>query len=308
MRIIAEVGSNVKSLNDCLDSVKIAANCGADAVKFQFFTDEEMFGMYLGNRPVIDESWLVPAKETADKYGIEFMCTFFSPERLLRHAELINTIKIASSDLGYEELLATAKGLNKPVIISSGGHSLADVDRSVHALKGADVTVLYCESSYPAYATDFRKISDLAKICKNIGLSDHSKEVFSIPLMAKGMGLKVIEKHVNFMGYGDTPDAPHSLSTDDFKRMVRAIKGEDEVTLRSLEEADMVVMHNRRLIVSKPINRGDAFLYGENFGAFRSIKKDVNGLSPYLHYKINGKRSARDLMPGDSIGPGEVYL
>lgn len=310
MKIIAEVGSNVKTIDDCIKSISLAKSCGAHAVKFQYFTDEEMFGFDCGNKPIIDVSWLPTLKEKADACGIEFMCTFFSPESLKQHADLIDTVKIASSDMMYTELLLVAKSLKKQILLSTGGHSLTDVRKIVGALGECDLILLYCESVYPARRTNLDKLSLLKSVHKRVGVSDHSIDVYGVPYSSKHYGALVLEKHVNFCGYDDTPDAPHSLTADEFKDMVDYINEGDKINaiLRSPDENHMVLRHNRRLIAIEDINFGETFKYGVNYGCFRSLKDDDNGLSPYYYAKMNGRKSIRDIKKGDSIGYREFQL
>jgi sialic acid synthase SpsE len=71
------------------------------------------------------------------------------------------------------------------------------------------------------------------------------------------------------------------------------------------EEKDMLLRHNRRLIAINPIKKGEFFVDGKNFGAYRSLKDDTHGLSGFESGFVNGKEAAKDMAVGDTIGPGD---
>lgn len=309
MKTIAEIGSNLRVIHDVYAAITIAKSSGADIIKFQSFTDKEMFGADHGGNQIFKDEWLKPAFDKAESVGIEFCCTFFSPEKLENYLPLLNTIKIASSDMLYTDILDVAKASGKKILLSTGGHSSIDVKRAVQYLKGTDLVLLYCEAVYPARCTDMRKLNILKEIHPVVGFSDHSLEIYTNPLLAKEMGCEYLEKHANFSTYRNTPDAGHSLNPREFKLMVDAIKGVDkEILLKSYEEREMTTRHIRRLIATRPIARGSKFKYKENYGQYRSITDDTNGYPGYAWKGVNGRIAKRDISAGESIGPGEVSL
>lgn len=299
MKIIAEIGSNVKSLEDCRKSIEMAAEAGADAVKFQHFTDYDMFGFNLGNTPSIAEDMIPTLKSQADKCGVEFSCTFFSPEKLRRNSGMLDFIKIASSDMLYEEMLQQAKDLKKMVLLSTGGHDYHEIKEAVKLLDKRRLILMYCESEYPAKETDLDKLLVLEKIHKKLGVSDHSLDIYQTPVLARDRGALYLEKHVNFLDYQDTPDAPHSLTRKQFADMVKKIEGKKRIHLLSPGEHEMISLHNRRCVASKGIIEGEKLEYGVNFGYYRSIIPEVN---PILSIKdVEGKTAKRPIKQGQSI-------
>lgn len=305
MFIIAEIGSNWSTFEDCKSSIAHAKAAGADAIKFQLFSSHELYGSDI--RPLstcLPREWVPKLWELARASEIEFMCTPFSPDGIEFLDPFVARHKIASSDLCHTEMLIAAAKTEKPIILSTGGHGIKDVEYALDVLQGyKQITLLYCESNYPAYHTDLRKLDLLRVQCYPLGLSDHSREITSIPLSAKEAGCTVLEKHVNFVGVSG-PDAPHSLSGTEFKDMVRALRGEKEtLDLLSPYESDMVTMHNRRCIATKDIRAGEKLYYDGNFGLYRSTKHDTTALHPALAAGINGKISKIDIKKGDGIGP-----
>jgi sialic acid synthase SpsE len=232
------------------------------------------------------------------------MCTVFSPEMLIYLLPMIDTIKIASSDMEYMEMIDIAIKSEKDLYLSTGGHNQAEIQRMVNYIGVTNdyMTLFYCESEYPTFKTDFRKLSlDPFLTYERIGLSDHSKEVYSTIIEARDYGISVIEKHVNFCHYKDTADAGHSLGFTDFELMIKAIRGEYPKDMLSPGEREMRLRHNRRLVVLKYIKAGEYFAYGKNFGCYRSLVDSLDHTSPFNYDKIDSTKSLRDYKPGDII-------
>lgn len=305
--IVAEVGSNWSSLIDCLDSIGMAKNCGADAIKYQLFTRECLYGY--GNPEVrlyeLDPAWLPKLKAEADHHGIEFMCTAFSPEGVDLVDPYIKRHKIASAELSHAPLLERVRGKNKPVLLSTGGSSLTDVNLALNML-GENTTLLYCVSAYPAKDINLYGIDLLRNTFpRRVGYSCHSADIATSVSAVHYHQAVVIEKHFKLRADMDTPDSQHSLCPQKFKKMVKMIRGNpcDHVTFPSHQEEDMLFFHNRRLIVTKPIKCGEMFKYDDNFGVYRSLSKDVHAITGFAYGQITGKFATKDLSPGDPIGP-----
>lgn len=304
--IIAEVGSNFTSLRDCLDSISLAANCGADAVKFQYFCEQEMYG-YGSNVSKLPEVWLEKLAEKAEACMIELMVTAFSPEGLAKIDPYVVRHKIASSDLCYKELLLAAGETGKELILSTGGHSLSDIGIALKHCDPKKVTLLYCESSYPSYDVDFRKLHMLEQFELPLGFSDHTKQVYMPAILNAISPLSVVEKHVNFTEAGGD-DAYHSIDTDDFKMLVGSLRGDTCESLISGDEADMITKHNRRLVAIKDIAQGDALEYDRNYGPYRSKVDDAHGMHPMMSERVTGMVASRDIAKGEGIGPGDLII
>jgi N-acetylneuraminate synthase len=333
--IIAEVGSNWKTKEDCLNSIHLAKACGADAVKFQLFDEKALYGFdvdavrlkeyqqtvggYQFNtvdshdlKPMREASmpveWLPALKSKADAVGIEFMCTAFSPELYDVVDPFVNIHKVASAELSHIRILEKLRALGKPVILSTGASGQADITMALAALGKETPTVLmYCVAAYPAREVNLDNINLLKSTFNTLtGYSDHTTDVFEIPQRAIKSGACVIEKHVNFVE-ADGPDAPHSLSTDEFRRMVSVVRGGIQASIGSIrEEKGMVLRHNRRIIATRDLSVGDTLTEGTNFGIYRSLKDDTNAAHPFMINQMNGKAVKRAIKAGDGIAPGDV--
>lgn len=225
MQVIAEIGSNHKSKDDCAKSIRLAARFGADVVKFQIFGGFDLYGPnYVGDLGLWPDLDLLALE--AKYHDIELMVTAFSPNGYEEVNKYVRRHKIASSEITDLDILDRVNRFKKPVIVSTGGATEAEIETALAKLKDCPVTLLYCVVDYPAKIVDFRHMVELSKTYGlPVGYSDHTIDVINIPDLAKKNGATIIEKHVNFCGYTDTPDAGHSLNLEEFGIMVRALKG-----------------------------------------------------------------------------------
>lgn len=313
--IVAEIGSNWSNLEDCLQSIRLAKVAGADAVKFQLFNRKALYGMGDQYRPLprdceevcLNPKWLPQLKEEANRVEIEFMCSAFSPEFAEIVNPYVNIHKIASAEMNHVRLLQKTASFNKPIFLSVGASTIADITQSLSYLKGQDITLMYCVASYPAKDINPDNIQSMANTFKlPIGYSDHSTDIRIIPKLMVDRGAVVIEKHANFTD-AKGADSPHSLNFEEFKIMVKVIRGENKPYIGPVkEEESMVTTHKRRLKAVCGIMAGDEFIEGKNFGIFRSIEPDIKALSPFAIDHVIGKIAKRDIMAGEGIGPSDI--
>lgn len=326
--IVCEIGSNWQTLQHCLDSVSQAKLCGADAVKFQAFSTEELYGFRVPVRQGVTEAephrlpldWLPALKAQADLVGIEFMCTAFSPELVAAVDPYVSVHKVASSDLCYPQLLEAVARCGKPVLLSTGAAGEQEIGKALEYVHPhTEVVLMYCVSAYPARSHDLRILDQLVKFrssignrdeSSNVGFSDHTTDILWAPVYAANWGAVAIEKHVTFFPDLDTPDRPHSLTGAEFKLMVDHIRGTREPVIGpTIEEKAMVLRHRRRLLATKDIAVGEVLTYGENYGAYRALEDDDHGLTPFLwnheQWGPEGKPAVKAITKGKGVGPGD---
>lgn len=313
--IIAEVGSNWSSLEDCLTSIRLAKACGADAVKFQAYTSNALYGVNPGGyldiiSTALPHGWIPRLKAECDIVGIEFMCSAFSPELIEAVDPFVNVHKVASAEMTHIRMLEKLREIGKPVILSTGASGEHDIKMALEVLAETPTVLMYCVAAYPAGVVDLRNIRDLkSKFRTLVGYSDHSLDVLEIASAAICReGACVLEKHVTFIDIdADTPDSPHSLKADDFKLYVKSAKGLEVPLIKcGPEEKPMILRHNRRLIATCDIAAGDKFRENENFGIYRSLKDDTHAFSPFAINQVNGKTALKSIHAGNGIGPGDV--
>lgn len=315
--IVAEIGSNWRDLRDAVSSISLAKQCGADAVKFQLFSPSALYGFDGGpDAYSLPLDWLPKLKGKADACGIEFMCTAFSPELVAAVDPFVEIHKIASGDLAYPQLLKAVGATGKPVLLSTGASSKTDVAMAVKTLMEAGagkIVLLYCNAAYPSVHHNLYQMTWMAKAYGlPVGLSDHSIDAIYCPLSAtREFGAVVIEKHFTAFPDLDSPDRPHSLTSDDFKIMCDHIREKvqtDEFN-PSRDERVMFMRANRRLVATQDLNEGDELRFGKNYGAYRTLEDDTHGLSPFCwddkEYGPEGKTVAQAVKRGKGLGTGD---
>lgn len=307
--IIAEIGSNYKTIEDCVMSIEQAKACGADAVKFQLYNERALYGCDTGRTlpGELDPAWLSVLHKTAITNNIEFMCSAFSPELVDVVDPYVNIHKVASAEMAHLRILEKLKQKKKPVFISTGGgHTEQEINLAVKVLCPTDLVLLYCVAAYPANGVELATIPFFRNLYnKLVGFSDHTVGLCEAERAVKH-GACVMEKHVNFTRHKNTPDAKHSINGYDFALMVKSVREAKLWIVPRIEEYEMVSKHNRRLMCIKNIFKGEKLQENVNFGIYRSLKIDISGLSPFAIDQVNGCVANRGYAPGDSIGP-EIY-
>lgn len=252
--IVAEIGKNfirtknlqpvsvyLKNTKKLVDAAK---ESGADAVKFQThnFKDEQLnlkifsphfngsdrYNWVKRNTFSLEKFWK-PLKKYCDRKKI----IFFSTPMSRGAAELLENLKVpfwkvGSGDILDFVMLDYLRQTGKPVIISSGMSTLAEIKKAVDFIKekNSHITLLHCVSKYPCPASELnlKTIPFLRKKFKvNSGFSDHSLNI-STAVAAAALGAVVIEKHFSFSRNLWGPDHKVSLTPSEFKKMVDAIR------------------------------------------------------------------------------------
>ncbi len=309
--IIAEVGSNWHTLEDCMKSIEAAKRSGADAVKFQAFNFKGLYGIS-GESNAYDKKtqlpleWVKQLRSKADDQKIDFMCTAFDIDTLRSIDSYVDVHKVASSDMNYEDLLFELAQIGKPVILSTGAHSPTEIELALSTLGSVSIVLMYCVAAYPAKSVNLYLIDRLKEFECPVGFSDHTLDPVYIPSAAiKQHGACVLEKHFTF-NIKDTPDAGHSLNPVEFKLMVDTIKGiRTPLIGATVYEQDMLLKHNRRLIATKTIKKGEQFTKGKNFGAYRALEPQTNTLSPFYAQHIEDRIAKRDIVEGSAISSSD---
>ena len=315
--IIAEVGSNWQSLDDCLHSIREAKACGADAVKFQLYSARALYGFStFSDCGELPPEWLPKLKSEADRVGIEFMCSAFSPELIDAVDPYVNIHKVASAECTHKRMLERLREIGKPVVLSTGAHKDGDISLALSTLGDTATAVLYCVAAYPAKVIQMAKIPLLRERFKRVvGYSDHSTDALVVPKAAALAGASIIEKHVTFIEE-ETPDSPHSLVGREFRAMVSYLRDIRDDWAPTDQEKPMILRHNRRLIATRDIRAGDYLIedrpmpidgaFCPNFGIYRSLKDDTHAFHPFMVDEVHGKIAKRDIKAGDGIGPGDI--
>ena len=251
--IIAEAGVNHNGdINLAKQLVDVAYKSGADAVKFQTWKSGEIIGEfsfkvdYLEKHTSEKESFydllerlrlsydeFRELKNYCDEVGIEFLSTPDGFESLDFLVDELNIpiIKVGSTELNHLSFLEAVGKKNRPVILSTGLGTLAEVHSAVDALRrgGGDelaITILQCTSEYPAPSDEMNiyVIKTFITIFNlPVGLSDHSTGI-EASIAAVSLGSSVVEKHFTLDKEMDGPDHAASLTPHELKDFVLALR------------------------------------------------------------------------------------
>ena len=235
---IAEVGSNHDAIfYRALNLITLAADAGADAVKFQLFRADVLstrrrlppsaWGRLKTNE--LPDEWLPLLKQAAHDAGLDFLCTAYDAWGLQVVAPHVKDFKIASYELPDDQFLAQvaerckASRTGQKVILSTGMATLDEVDHALDVLGDVIRFLLHCTTAYPAPDRDMN-VSVLQGVDHGIlpwldGLSDHSRGT-AAAIAATALGAACIEKHLTDDRTRVGPDHPFALEPTEFKHMV----------------------------------------------------------------------------------------
>lgn len=325
--IIAELSANHgHDIENALASVREAKACGADAIKIQTYTadtitldcDNEYFQIKqntiwdgttlykLYQEAYTPWEWHAAIQAEAEKQGILFFSTPFDMKAVDFLEELhVPLYKIASFEITDIPLIEYTASKGKPMIISTGIATLADIEAAVTACRRAnnnDITLLKCTSSYPAPINEANllTIPNLAQTFNvKVGISDHTQSL-AAPIVAVALGATIVEKHFIIDKNIGGPDASFSLTPEEFKLMVHEIR-QAELALGkiSYELTDKIKSSrkfSRSLFVTKEIKEGE-MLTTENI---RSIRPG-DGLPPIELQNVLGKKARINLNVGTPL-------
>ena len=239
--LIAEAGINHNgSLKTALKLVDAAKKSGADAIKFQTYVTEKriskkykkIFQILKNCELKFSEFKII--KDYCDKKKIEFFATPFDIESVDFLSSIkVKYFKIASFDISNNELIDKIISKKKITIISTGMSSLNEIKKIILKFKKKKVPliILHCVSSYPNKKENsyLANISYLKKRFNcEIGLSDHSNGI-EVPLIARVLGVKYIEKHFMLNKKHKCVDSPVSITADQFLQLNKKIKELDKI-------------------------------------------------------------------------------
>lgn len=329
---IAEAGVNHNGDPDkALALIDVAAEAGADAVKFQTFsaaaltttgapkaayqlrndgsatTQAEMLAaLELGK-----DAWHAIRARCEEK-GISFLSTPFD----FASADFLETLgvdafKVSSGDLTYLDFLAHLARKRLPMIISTGMATLAETEEAVRAIEvngNPPLAILHCVSDYPCDPADanLRVLPLLERAFgRPVGWSDHTLG-HATGLASVALGARLIEKHFTLDRTLPGPDHKASLEPDELKRFVADIRivesalG-DGIKRPTTAELDTAAVARRSVVLLADI-RADERLTSENCGA----RRPGTGMPPKMLDFVLGRTVARDLPAGTILEPAHL--
>ncbi len=324
--IIAELSANHGgSLDRAKKSIEVAAKSGASAVKIQTYTPDTMTinsqlpdflikeGLW-SNRSLYDLyseahtpfEWHEDLFKHALTHGITIFSTPFD-ETAVDLLESLNTpaYKIASFEIVDLPLIRYVARNNKPIFMSTGMASPAEVEDAVRAVReitDAELLLFHCVSSYPAITTD-SNLNNLIwlknKFGVQVGLSDHTTNNIA-SLTAIGMGAVAIEKHFKLDDEECGPDASFSLTAEELKKLVdecnQAWTAKGSLGLNRARSEQENTVFRRSLYFVKDLKKGHLITSSD----IRRIRPGY-GISPKYFEEIIGLQLTSDVKLGTPV-------
>ncbi|GFE58475.1 N-acetylneuraminate synthase [Geobacter sp. AOG1] len=325
--IIAEAGVNHNGdLNLAKKLVDAAKAAGADCVKFQTFKTEDIvtasapkatYQLKVTDRSESQLQMLKKLELDFDahlelinycrKIDIEFLSTPYSMTDIKLLEKLgVSSYKIASGQIVEPLFLRAVAATGKPIFLSTGMATLAEVDDAVRTIRAAGngrMVLLQCTTDYPSRLEDanLRTIQTMAAAFGTVmGYSDHTQSDTAC-LVAIGLGAKVIEKHLTLGKNLAGPDHAASATPEEFARLCRAIR-EAELTLGSgnKEPCEAEILNargmRRSLVATRLIKTGE--MIQEDM---LTCKRPGTGIRPGLMSEVIGCIATKDIQPDELI-------
>ncbi|MEO5883655.1 MAG: pseudaminic acid synthase [Caldimonas sp.] len=326
--VIAEMsGNHNQSLERALAIVDAAAKAGAHALKLQTYTADTMTldidsdEFHISDRSSLWSGtslhklyqqaqtpwdWHRPIFDHAKSLGMQTFSTPFDESAVdFLEALEVPCYKIASFENTDLPLIRRVASTGKPVIISTGMASLAELDEAVQAARQAgckELVLLKCTSTYPASPenTNILTIPHLRQLfgCE-VGLSDHTMGV-GTALASVALGATVVEKHFTLARADGGVDSAFSMEPAEMAMLVqeteRAWQALGGVRYGPTAGETPSLVFRRSLYVAKDMRAGETFT-SENL---RAIRPGL-GLPPKYYERLLGRRVARDTSRGTPV-------
>jgi N-acetylneuraminate synthase/sialic acid synthase len=324
--VIAEIGHNHQgSLETAKEMFKVAKECGADAVKLQKRDNRELYtragyekpyenpnsyGETYGEHREFLEFGRDEYQELIE-YAKEIDVTMFATAFDFNSADFLQDLdmpafKLASGDLKNIPLLTHIARFQKPMILSTGGGTMEDVNRAYDAIMpiNQQLCLLQCTAGYPAefdelnlrVITTFReRFPDIT-----VGLSSHDNGI-AMAVAAYMLGARVVEKHFTLNHTWKGTDHAFSLEPIGFRKLTRDLARlkvaiGDGVKRTYESEVAPIIKMGKKLVAARDLPEGHT-IRREDI----AIKSPGDGLQPFEIDKIIGRVTRRTVSADDDI-------
>jgi N-acetylneuraminate synthase/N,N'-diacetyllegionaminate synthase len=317
--VIAEAGVNHNGeLENALKLIQIAAEAGADYVKFQTFKadkivsrnakkaqyqidnindgDNSQYEMLKKLEMPLD--WYPVLLAKSDELGVKFLSTGFDEESIDFLDEFgVDFYKIPSGEITNRDYLVHISRKGKPIVLSTGMANLEDICAALdiflkEGISISNITVLHCNTEYPTPFEDvnlyaMHSIRDAFNV--KIGYSDHTKGI-EVSIAAVALGASVIEKHFTISREMVGPDHAASLEPDELKEMVKSIRNIEKaisgtgIKKPSGSELKNMPVVRKSLHYSRDLEKGELISKADLIAL-----RPGSGLSPMKIEEITGK-------------------
>lgn len=321
--VIAEAGANHnRDLTTALRLIDVAAEAGADAVKFQTYTAEGLYSRHTPDMEYLKKSGVVGERESvwdlikrveipwewhadlarhAQSVGITFLSTPFEEAAIDLLEEVgVPAYKIASYEVNHLPLIERAARTGKPLLISTGMASLGDIERALDTARAAgahDLLLMHCAVNYPPLFENLNlhAITTLQHAFRlPVGWSDHTMG-HTADVVAVALGACAVEKHFTLSRDQSGPDHSFALEPDELTSMVRAIREAEAAMGSSVKrvteaEAEMFRLGRRSLVAARDLSAGSVITRDDI-----AVKRPGFGIAVEGIAQVIGRRTARDV-------------
>ncbi len=317
MLIIAEIGlTHDGSLGMAHAFIDALALTGVDAIKFQThipeaesspyepfrvpFSYQDKNRMDYWQRTAFTSDQWAGLKSHCDEKGVEFMSSPFSNAAVdLLENIGVKRYKVGSGEVNNMLLLEKIARTGKPVILSSGMSSFAELDRSVEFLRSRNVefSIMQCSTAYPTKPAQWglNVIGELkARYGVPVGFSDHSG-VPESALAAVALGAELLEFHVTFHKQMFGPDVPASLTIEETAYTVKAVRNILEALDNPVDKTDnsafkdVKQIFEKSLAVNKDLPAGHVL----RFEDLEAKKPKGYGIPASAFQKVTGRKLSK---------------
>ncbi|MFN7119120.1 MAG: N-acetylneuraminate synthase [Saprospiraceae bacterium] len=329
--IIAEAGVNHNGdLELAKRLVEVAAEAGADFVKFQTFQAEKMVSAsakkadyQVQNTGNADEGQLAMLKKLelsraqheillqhCQQHRIQFLSTAFDLDSIDLLSEFnLALYKIPSGEITNLPYLRKIASKNKPVLLSTGMADLGEIEDALDVLQAAglsleQITVLHCNTEYPTPFADvnlraMRTIQQAFGV--KVGYSDHTLGI-EVPIAAVALGATVIEKHFTLDRTMEGPDHKASLEPKELQIMVRSIRNIETALAGDGRKKPSPSERKKKTIARKSIHLSTDVAKGQIIENQHLIAlRPGDGISPMHWEEVIGRRAALPLHAGHQL-------
>ncbi len=317
--IVAEIGNNHEGdVGLAEEMIRLAADAGADAVKFQTFRTEDYVSARDRERFDRLKSFELSADQfnhlagTARRSGLLFLSTPFDLRSVACLAPLVDAFKIASGDNTFYPLLERVADVGRPMIISTGLATQDEIERAKQTVEARwergsvrqELALLHCVSAYPV-PQDQANLAAIPTIraafeC-TVGYSDHTLGI-EAAVLAVAVGARIVEKHFTIdRAYSEFRD--HQLSADPAQltalvhrvREVESMLGHGEIDVQPVESEARHTLR-RSIVTRRALAPGD-LIRGDDLTWVRP----AGGLAPGEEALIVGRETCCAVEAGDRI-------
>ena len=328
--LIAEIGqAHEGSLGILHSYIDAIAETGVDAIKFQThiaeaesshlepfrvkFSLEDATRYDYWKRMSFTKSQWIDIKKHCEEVGLEFMSSPFSQAAVELLEEIgMQRFKIGSGEVNNFLMLQKIADTGKPIILSSGMSSFAELDAAVSFLKpyGNNLTILQSTTSYPTPPDKLglniiKELKDRYPDCK-IGLSEHTGKVYT-GIAAVALGAEVVEFHAVFDRRMFGPDATSSLTINEIKELVEGVRFIENALNHPIDKsdnsafADVKKIFEKTLAINKNLSAGSIL----QFEDLEAKKPAQQGIPAADFRKFIGKRLKVDKKQYDFLNASD---